>query len=76
MKSFPIQGTKTETIDEEVKARNRIEAAKMFAFKYPKHNFDHVGDDMIIGWCENSEIPIFEGDEYHEDENGIMWLKN
>jgi len=75
MKKFNISGTKREHVEENFKARNRIEAALMFKFKYPKHSFDHVGDDEIIGWCESTDVPIFEGDKYDIDSEGIMWLK-
>lgn len=74
MKKFYISGQKSETIEENIAARDRIEAAMMFKFKYPSFVFWHVGEDIIIGWCESSGVPIFRGDEYETDEHGIMVL--
>lgn len=75
MSKFVITGIKTESVTQEIKAKDRVEAAKHFKNKYPDYVFDYVGGDMILGWCENSGNPIFKGDEYETDENGIMWLK-
>jgi len=30
----------------------------------------------VIGFCEISEKPIFEDDDFKEDPNGVMWLKS
>lgn len=79
MEKFFIEGIKTvsERKESNVSAENRVEAALKFKRQNPGYDFEFVGDDIILGWCEYSGKPIFDGDEYYSDsESGIMALKS
>lgn len=75
MKKHLIVGVKpSETKEKNIIASSIEEAINKFKKKYPKYIPDWVDDKSILGYCEYSGKPIFEGDEYYSDSDGIMWL--
>lgn len=40
---------------------------------YPRASILEVDGRDYIGRCENTGFPILEGDDYEEDESGVMW---
>lgn len=79
MKQFEVHYTSHEVIE----AETLQEAVGKFREKFPSpavcpQNFYECGegiDNHVIGFCETSELPIFEGDEYSTD-GEVMWLKS
>lgn len=65
-----------------IEAKDFEEARKLFSEKHyipdSATNFynceTHEGKE-VIGYCEMSELPIFDDDEYLVDTEGVMWLK-
>ncbi len=56
-------------------------AIGLFHEKYPEMRAEYIDDDEdnyleIIGYCENTGVPILETDEYEFDSEGIYWLKS
>jgi len=75
----------------EVEALTREEAVAKFVQQNPNLRPEHVGELIdgedgemeegenswtIIGFYEDDGSPIFEGDDYCHDEEGIMWHRD
>lgn len=65
-----------------IEAKDFEESRKLFSEKHfiPDqatcfYNCETQESKEVIGYCEMSELPIFEDDEYNHDGEGTMWLK-
>lgn len=52
----------TGTVEEAVAAWRR---------DYPHFRIESINDEQVVAWCESCECPIFDGDEYGVDGDGI-----
>jgi hypothetical protein len=62
-------------VEETIEAENREQALKIFRERQPKAEIITLNDKTVLGTCENTGLPIVEGDAYNSDSEGIMWLK-
>ena len=79
MKRFEVVYRMHATIE----AESFKDARKKFAEQYPIPaepmlfaDLDSGDEKEVIGFCEDSEVAIFEGDDYSSDSEGVMWLNN
>lgn len=77
MKRFEVAYRMHTTIE----AESFEEARKKFAEQYPIpaepmifSDLDSGDEKEVIGFCEDSELSIFEDDDYSSDSHGVMWL--
>jgi hypothetical protein len=77
MKTFEVEFKSHDIIE----ANNFEEARKKFSEKHHIPNQATIFYDCetaekkeVIGYCEISELPIFEDDDYKYDKEGAMWL--
>jgi hypothetical protein len=47
----------------------------LYVLENPRDENNEV-EHEIIGWCESSGRPIFEGMPYKVDSEGVMWLED
>jgi hypothetical protein len=73
---------KTYIVDKLLVAMPNPRAAAKYAWeefgKAPQQVEENGKVWIVVGWCENTGMAIFEDDEcnedYEQDEEGIMWL--
>ena len=66
----------TLDIEEVIKSESIKGAVDAFRSVYPDAHIDSVNDELVIGYCEHSGQPIFEGDDYKEDSEGVKILSD
>ena len=78
MKTFEIEFKSHDIIE----AESFEEARKKFSEKHSIpdqatsfYDCDTQESKEVVGYCEISELPIFEDDEYLCDSEGVMWLE-
>jgi hypothetical protein len=77
MKTFEVHFTSHDIIE----AESFDDAREKFKEKHSIPDAPTVFYDCetserkdIIGFCEISELPIFDGEDYKYDNEGVMWL--
>jgi hypothetical protein len=77
MKQFEVEFKSHDIIEVE----NFEEARKKFTEKHSIpdqatcfYDCETSEKKEVIGYCEMSELPIFEDDDYQYDKEGVMWL--
>lgn len=58
------------------KSTNLKSAILRFRKKHPSAQIDEIDGKEVWGMCENCELPIFSDEDYHHDEDGVMWHKD
>lgn len=76
MKTYQVEGRIHRTADVSIMAETREAAYVKFKETFPDYKVDAIDDRLVVGHCENTGKPIFEGDKYSEDSDGVMWLNN
>ena len=62
-------------IEADIPTNSRKEAAEQFLRDYPDSSILEIAGREYIGRCENTGHPILAGDDYQEDESGVIWIK-
>jgi hypothetical protein len=62
-------------VHDKIKASDEHEAARIFR---ERHGFRpmYVGDRETVGSCEVCGLTLFDGDNYAEDDEGVMWCED
>lgn len=75
---FEIQFANHVTIEADSFEGARQKFTDQFPIPVTATSFYEIESNVnkdVVGYCEISELPIFEDDEFGFDEEGIMWLK-
>lgn len=70
MSRYECEASYTTVVRKSVNAADRYEAGKAYRRKTGRWP-ESVGDDIVLAICEACERPLFEGDKYSSDSEGI-----
>jgi hypothetical protein len=48
-------------------------AVALFREKFPTAIIEAIDDREVVGTCEGCGLPVFVGDSYLRDEDGVRW---
>jgi hypothetical protein len=72
LRAFTCEGTKT--ITDKIHAKTRHEAAIIFRYQHGVLP-ECIGDKSVLGVCEVCGLPIFSGEDFVADTDGVTWHK-
>lgn len=61
-------------LEMDIPTNSRKEALEQLLRRHPHSSILAIEGRSYIGRCESTGHPIFEGDNYQEDADGIIWL--
>lgn len=71
-----VTGRVTEYVEEEFRNKTIAEAVAIVRKQNPGVDIETINDRHVAGFCESCGKPLYAGQRYYSDAEGIRWCRS